>query len=107
MAEQDQDQIAPVALNLDELEREGAPGDFAVVLGGKRLVMSDAQEVPWQDLMVAMQDPHAFFRLVVPEDDQDRFFQADLPVWKMRRLMDAYTDHYGLTDLGNPAASSR
>jgi hypothetical protein len=99
------DKPAPVGLNLDTLEREGAPEPFAVVLGGQRMLMSDAQDVEWQTLMLAMQDPHAFFRLVVPRDAQQEFFAARLPAWKMRALMDAYTKHYGLTDPGNPAAS--
>lgn len=96
-----------VALNLDTLEREGKPEDYAIVLGGKRVVLADAQELDWQTLMVAMNDPHAFFRLIVPEESQEHFFKRKLETWKMRAMMDAYNAHYGLTDPGNPAASPR
>lgn len=103
-----QDQDKPtISLNLDSLEREGRAEPFAIVLGGNRILMSDAQDVEWQSLMLAMQNPHAFFKLVVPADDQDAFFAADLATWKMRRLMEEYTRHYGLTDPGNPGASPR
>lgn len=103
----DQDKPTPVALNLDKLEREGAPDPFEVRLGGKRIEMSDAQDIDWKTLISAMGNPHTFFRLIVPADDQEHFFAQDLPTWKMRRLMDAYTAHYGLTDPGNPLASPR
>lgn len=103
----EQDKPTPAAINLDKLEREGAPGEFPVILDGKRIVMSDAQEIDWQTLMVAMNDPHAFFRLIVPKDKQDAFFAARLPTWKMRALMDAYTEHYGLTSPGEAVASLR
>lgn len=103
----DQDKPAPISLNLDSLEREGTVEPFVIVLKGRRILMSDAQDVEWQTLMLAMQNPHAFFKLIVPADDQDDFFSAGLPTWKMRKLMEAYTTHYGLTDPGNLAASPR
>lgn len=98
------DKPTPISLNLDALEREGTPDPFSIVLGGRRIIMADAQEVDWQTLMASMSAPRAFFRLIVPPDDQAHFFAASLPTWKMRSLMNAYTEHYGLTDEGNPAA---
>lgn len=98
---------SPVALDLDKMEREGAPGPFDFTLEGRRYIMSDPQEVDWQDLLSAMQNPVMFFRLVLPPDDQRAFFQTRLPSWKMNKLMTAYQDHYGLPTAGNPAGLPR
>lgn len=97
----------PVALDLDALEREGAPGPFDIILGGKRFLLSDPQEVDWQDLMAAMANPHMFFRLVMPPEDHQQFFETRLPSWKMRKLMQRYQDHYGIPDAPNAGGLSR
>lgn len=89
------------ALDLDKLEREGAPGTFDFTLEGRRYIMSDPKEVDWQDLLAAMSNPVMFFRLVLPADDQREFFQTRLPAWKMNKLMQSYQDHYGLPTVGN------
>ena len=105
----DQDKPTPVALNLDKIERESAPEPFVVTLDGKRISFEDPQELDWQVLMVALRDPHAFFKHVVPEEHQDTFFKPGLiPLWKMNRLMEAYMSHHGIpVDAGNVLASSR
>lgn len=91
----------PVALDLDKLEREGAPAPFDFTLEGRRYIMSDPKEVDWQDLLSAMQNPVMFFRLVLPADDQRLFFRTRLASWKMNQLMTSYQDHYGLPTLPN------
>lgn len=97
----------PAALDLDALEREGAPEPFDFVLGGKRYMMSDPKEVDWQDLLAAMSNPVMFFRLVLPAEDQRVFFETRLPSWKMNKLMQRYQDHYGLPSLPNAAGLPR
>lgn len=91
----------PAALDLDLLERESAPRPFDFQLQGKRYMMSDPQEVDWQDLISALQNPHMFFRLVLPPEDRTEFFTTHLPAWKMRILMQRYQDHYGLPSFPN------
>lgn len=103
----DNNSSRPVALDLDALEREGAPGPFDIMLSGKRYMLSDPQEVDWQDLMAAMSNPHMFFRLVLPAEDHSQFFETRLPSWKMRKLMQRYQDHYGIPDHPNAAGLSR
>lgn len=97
----------PVALDLDALEREGAPAPFDFMLGGKRYLLSDPQEVDWQDLIAAMSHPHMFFRLVLPAEDHNQFFETRLPSWKMRKLMERYQNHYGIPDVPNAAGLPR
>lgn len=100
------DKPAPIALNLDTLEREGgATEPFAVVLGGERLLLSDPAEVDWQKLLAALRDPYVFFRLVIPPDDHEVFFGTAMPGWKMNKLMESYMAHYGLQSPGEANAS--
>jgi hypothetical protein len=101
-----------VSLDLDALEREGATGvaakpPFTITLGGERIMLSDATEIDWKSLMVAMSDPAMFFRLIVPADSQEAFFSTPLPAWKLNALMEAYTKHYGLTPPGEVRALPR
>lgn len=98
---------SPAALDLDAMEREGAPTPFDFVLSGKRYLMSDPQEVDWQDLIAAMSSPSMFFRLVLPAEDRQQFFEARCPTWKMNKLMQAYLDHYGLPTGPNAAGLPR
>lgn len=97
---QDQDKPAPIALNLDQLEHEGAAGPYVVVFGGERIVFKDAMEVDWQKLMAALRHPAAFFRLVLSPDDARKFLSTELPTHKLRKLMDGYRDHFGLVEPG-------
>lgn len=88
---------APAALNLNTLEREGGPKlPFDFDLGDKRYILSDPQEVDWQDLLLSMNNPVSFFRIVLPPDDHVSFFSTKLATWKMNVLMRQYQEHYGL-----------
>lgn len=97
----------PAALDLDSMEREGTVGPFDFILEGKRYLMSDPQEVDWQDLMAAISNPVMFFRIVLPADDRAAFFAAKLPTWKMNKLMERYQEHYGLPSAPNAAGLPR
>lgn len=89
------------AFNLDALEREGDPAPFEFILNDRAFEMSDPQEVDWQDITAAMTNPYMFFKLVLPAADQQEFFAAKLPSWKLSKLMEAYQDHYGLPSAPN------
>jgi hypothetical protein len=100
--------VRPAALNLDTLEREGGATDpFDFVLEGKMFLASDPQDIDWQDLMASFNNPHMFFRLILPAEDHRAFFEARLPSWKMRVLMDRYQKHFGIPDLPNAAGLLR
>lgn len=103
----DATQTRPVALDLDKLEREGAPVPFDFTLEGRRYLMSDPKEVDWQDLLAAMSNPHMFFRLVLPPEDHQPFFETRLASWKMNKLMQRYQDHYGLPTVPNAGGLPR
>lgn len=97
----------PAALDLDKLEREGTPAPFDFILNERRYIMSDPQEVDWQDLMAAFSNPHMFFRLVLPPEDRSTFFDQRLPSWKMNKLVASYQDHYGIPPLPNAGGLPR
>lgn len=95
-----------VSLNLDTLEREDPREPFSIVISGKRIVMSDPSDLDWKVLMdLNENNPMQFFRYVVAPDDQAHFKKADIPGWKMRKLMELYQEHYGLDNLGNAVGS--
>lgn len=96
------------ALNLDTLEREGGTKPpFEFTLRGQDYVLSDPQDVDWQDLLVAMNNPIAFFRYVLPEVDQTSFFAGKLETWKLNVLMSKYQEHFGLPSPGEAGGLPR
>lgn len=96
-----------VTLDLDALEREDRALPFRFLLNGNSYLLSDPQEIDWQDLLAAMASPQMFFRLVLPADQRESFFTSKVPSWKMRKLMDRYNDHYGLPSLPNAGGLPR
>lgn len=97
---------SPIDLNLDALDREGGtPAPYAVVLGGKRYVFGDLREMDWQRLLEALRNPYVLFEYVLSADDYAAFLKAELPAWKLNKLLEGYKEHYGLPSLGEAAAS--
>lgn len=100
-----EDKPLPVSLDLDSLEREGAKADpFTFHHQGRSYTMIDPQEIDWQDLLSGLRNPALFVRFALNTADQAEFFTSRVPAWKMNKLMEGYTKHYGLPDLGNLSA---
>lgn len=103
----------PDAIDLDSIEREGGtpmPFRFKMKLPDgkqKTFVLSDPQEIDWQNLILAMRDPLMFLRLVLPPDDHTAFFGTPMASWKLNKLMERYQQHYGLTNLPEASGSAR
>jgi hypothetical protein len=92
-------------LDLDALEREGAVAEpFTFQHDGKTYSMLDPQAIDWQALLSGLRNPALFVRFAIPISDQKDFFGAKVPAWKMNKLMEAYTSHFNLPDLGNASA---
>lgn len=101
----DDDTKSGVSLDLDALEREGdVPGSFTFTFDSETYTMVDPQEVDWQDLLSGLRNPALFVRFAMSIEDQKKFFGKRVPAWKMNKLMEAYTTHFGLPDLGNVSA---
>lgn len=92
----DSDKPAPVALNLDTLDREARPDPFSVVLGGKPYVFIDPEDIDWRDLLDALNNPRVFFAKMLHAEDAEEFERNDLPGWKLNKLIGAYLEHYGI-----------
>lgn len=102
-----QDRPDDVDLNLDSLEREGAPKPYTFVLGGRRWTTRDPLEMDWQEVMALNENsPADMVKALVTEPEE--FLQLKLPTWKLDRLAVAMRDRYfgQLGDLGNGPAST-
>jgi hypothetical protein len=91
------------SLDLDALEREGAAEPFTFTHAGRQYTLNDPQEQDWQQLMMAASNPLLALRLLLPEKDKDAFFETPLPTWKLRALIKAYREHYGVPEEGESA----
>ena len=95
-----------VDLNLDTIERESTQvkQPFSFVIGGHRFVLNDPAELDWQQLL-EIDDPIAFFRYCMPQEQKETFKELRVPGWKLGKVIEGFQKHYGLGDKGNGAAS--
>lgn len=102
------DKPADVSLNLDTLEREGGdePKPFVVVLGGERFEFVDLDTEDWQTVAdIDEDDPREALKMLLGED-WPKFSAHKLPLWKLRRLLDAWREHTTGADSGEDSGSS-
>lgn len=98
-----------VTINLDTLERE--PGDtpaepFSFLHDGRRYELLAPDEMDWQDLLLADNNPAMLFAKGLV-GDKGVFFTTPMSAWKMKALMRLYRRHFGLPEPGDLAALSR
>ncbi|MER7167029.1 hypothetical protein ABT336_13305 [Micromonospora sp. NPDC000207] len=89
-----------VALNLDDLEREGAVKPFTFLHQGRVYTIPDPQEMDWQKQLRAMGDPVYFLQHSLSPEDAEAFFNAEMPSWKLDAVMSGFQKHFGLPSLG-------
>ncbi len=95
-------------LDLDNMEREGTTEPFQVRLGGEEYTFIDPMELDWRELEKALTaDLRDFFPYVLGAEQSTKFLENTIPTWKMRKVMEAYSVHFGLVEPGNSAASSQ
>lgn len=93
------------AMDLDNLEREGADQPFSFILGGHEYVLTDPRGIDWKQLITAMRNPIIFFKSVMASPaEYEAFMNQDLPVWKLNAVMKGYYTHYGMPDQDSLAA---
>ena len=105
------DSPVDVKFNFDTWEREGAPGPFAVVLGGRRYVLQDAEQCDYRELIKSQRlatsgDFHAAIEIVVTTDDREKFFANNIPVGAVGEMFKRFNDHYGIPNPPESNASS-
>jgi hypothetical protein len=106
------DQINTTTLDLDALEREGDPGEFTAVIGGRQYSFNDAQGLDYRVLLGILDDARrndlakAIGALLSTDEDRTEFFANQIPTWKLGKLFEAYQRHFGLTTPGERPGSS-
>lgn len=97
-----------VELDLDALERDGAPTPYPVRLGGKVYEIGDPKSIAWEDLAsLTSGDNVHFLTPAVKPAQRDAFNTAlrKLPGWKVDALADGYREHFNLPTAGEADAS--
>jgi hypothetical protein len=96
-----------VHFDIAAVEREVNDGErvepFSVRLPstGKVVTLKDPQLIGWQTASaLTPEEPMFFLRTVVAEDDWEEFRDAEFSVATMRRLIEAWREHYNMPSLG-------
>lgn len=93
--------------NLDTYEKERPNEPFWFQHEGQFFHMVDPDDVDFQDIVIGQENPRLMLHVLLDEDQRDAFFALRMPVGKMKKLVEDYTQHYGLTDLGELGGSAR
>jgi hypothetical protein len=94
-----------IDFNLDTIEREQHYAPFTIVVADRRMTLVDPKEIDWKDLL-DIEQPIQFLSHVFASDEDKAFFkQQNFPGWKLDKMIEQYTKHYGLTNQGGGAAS--
>jgi hypothetical protein len=96
-----------VAIDMDKLEREGAPEElFVARVGGKEFTFADPMETEWQDLVViSPQDTILFLKALLGEQYTD-FAKHRMPFWKLGQLVRAVQEYYGMIPEGSASPNA-
>lgn len=94
------DKPGPV-FSLDALERESATEPFQFAVKGERFVVEDVESNDWQDLLSVGEDPEKGLRVTLGDEQYERFKKIrGVPSWKLAKLMEAISEHFGLATPG-------
>lgn len=93
-------------LDLDALEHEAKGNPFRFMLGGKEYTMASPEEADWRAELNDVESMQMFMRDVLGDKQYAQFSAHRLPGWKLGRLFEEATKHYGL-DSGEGPASPR
>lgn len=102
-----------VAIDLDELEREGGDKEpYRFRLGERVYELDDPESLDYRDLMAAFRaldggDPELGIQVLVRQEDRDEFLANEIPTWKLQKLFEGYLKHFGLPSPGKLRGSRR
>ena len=101
------DKPGKIDLNLDTLDMEAAAPPFTFVAGGQRFVVENIEERDWQDLLeFDATDPEATMEMMLGADQYVEFHKVrGISMRKIKPLLAAIREHFGLGDLGEDDAS--
>lgn len=99
-----------VDFNVDTYEQErkqdpSRPVNFAFVLAGRRIELGNPNDVDWK-ILAEMQAPVELLKHVT-QSDEDRTWmrEHEMSIEALKDLMDKYSRHYGLPEMGKGVGS--
>jgi hypothetical protein len=96
-----------LATNLDTYEKERPSDPFWFQHEGKYFHMVDPEDVDFQDIIIGQENPRLMLHVLIDAEQRDAFFSLRMPMGKMKKLINDYTRHFGLTDLGELGGSAQ
>lgn len=114
-----------LSTNLDTYEREKPDEPFWFQHGGAFFNLLDPEDVDFDDIIIVQENPRLMMHILLNPEQRGAYFDvikgqpgneaAGVPevkavpmkVGKMKKLVGDYTQHYGLTDLGELGGSAR
>ena len=93
--------------NLDTYEKERPQEPFWFQHEAEYFRLMDPDDVDFQDIIIGQENPRLMMHVLLEEQHRERFFAKRMPIGKMKKLIRDYTQHFGLTDLGELAGSAR
>lgn len=84
-----------VNVDLDSLTRDDAPEDFFVVIGGRRIQMTDPNDLDWLDT-ADIEHPLELLKLIFTPEDRKHISGLKIPNYKMNKLVEMYMEHFDL-----------
>jgi hypothetical protein len=95
-----------LASNLDTYEKERPGEPFWFQHENQFFRMIDPDDVDFQDVIIGQENPRLMLHVLIQPDQRDAFFSLRMPIGKMKKLIQDYTRHFGLTDLGELGGSA-
>lgn len=93
-----------VDFNLDTYEYE-KKDNFAFVLAGRRIELTDPNQVDWK-VLAEMQAPVELLRHVTTSDEDRTWLREHpMPIEGLKQMMERYSRHFGLPEMGKGAGS--
>lgn len=99
-----------LATNLDTYERERPAKPFWFQHGGAFFELMDPDEVDFDDIIIVQENPRLMMHILLNSEHRAAYFdvvkETPMKVGKMKKLVSDYTQHYGLTNLGELGGSA-
>ena len=96
-----------VNLDLDSLERPPSEANrepYSFALAGRVITLLDPQELEWDLVLNAANDPAALLYNAMSRKDRRFVSEKGVPLWKMTKAVEGYMAYYDLEDAeGNDA----
>lgn len=99
-----------VDFNVDTFEQERANDpakkeNYSFVLAGRRIELSDPNKVDWKTLAEMTAPVELLKHVTLSEDDRQWLRDHPMSIEALKSMMDRYSRHFGLPEMGKGAGS--